>query len=49
MESPTGRFWYRFGMGKPTLEDAVGASLDWAIGFARTINRDAAGPEKGGR
>jgi hypothetical protein len=42
MQGPRGRFWYRFGMGKPTLEDAVGASLDWAIGFARTINRDAA-------
>jgi hypothetical protein len=41
MESPSGRFWYRFGMGKPTLEDAVGASLDWAVSFARTINRDA--------
>ncbi len=40
-DSPTGRFWYRFGMGKPTVEDAVGASLDWAVGFARTINRDA--------
>jgi hypothetical protein len=41
IESPRGRFWYRFGMGKPTLEDAIGASLDWAVGFARTINRDA--------
>ncbi len=41
IESPAGRFWYRFGMGKPSLEDAIGASLDWAIGFAQTINRDA--------
>jgi len=50
MESPSGRFWYRFGMGKPTLEDAVGASLDWAIGFARTINREAAARSgKGGQ
>lgn len=50
MESPSGRFWYRFGMGKPTLEDAVGASLDWAVSFARTINRaTAADDEKVGR
>jgi hypothetical protein len=32
--SPTGPFRYRFGMGKPTIEDAIGASLDWAVGFA---------------
>lgn len=44
IESPTGRFWYRFGMGKPSLEDAIGASLDWAIGFAQTINRDTRKP-----
>lgn len=44
IESPTGRFWYRFGMGKPSLEDAIGASLDWAIGFAQTINRDTPKP-----
>ena len=30
IDSPTGPFRYRFGMGKPTIEDAVGASLDWA-------------------
>jgi len=41
VDGPSGRFWYRFGMGKPTLEDAVGASLDWFVSFARTINRDA--------
>jgi hypothetical protein len=46
LESPTGRFWYRFGMGKPTLEDAIGASLDWAVGFAQTINRDAPRPAR---
>jgi hypothetical protein len=39
IDSPTGPFKYRFGMGKPTIEDAVGASLDWAIGFALTVNR----------
>jgi hypothetical protein len=33
------RFLYRFGMGKPTLEDAVGASLDWAVGLAMQANK----------
>lgn len=37
IDSPAGPFRYRFGMGKPTLEDAVGASLEWAIGFARAF------------
>lgn len=46
IQSPTGVFWYRFGMGKPTLEDAIGASLEWAIGFARTVNRDTTGPTR---
>lgn len=40
IDSPTGPFRYRFGMGKPTIEDAVGASLDWAVSFALTVNRD---------
>jgi hypothetical protein len=39
IDSPSGPFRYRFGMGKPTLEDAVGASLDWAVSFAMTVNR----------
>ena len=46
IDSPKGVFWYRFGMGKPTVEDAIGASLDWAIGFARTINREPIGPAR---
>jgi hypothetical protein len=49
IESPTGPFFYRFGMGKPTIEDAVGASLDWAIGFARIINRGPISPERQAR
>jgi hypothetical protein len=36
IESPSGTLRYRFGMGKPTVEDAVGAALDFIIGFART-------------
>lgn len=39
VESPTGPFLYRFGMGKPTIEDAIGASLDWALRFARVANQ----------
>jgi len=35
IDGPKGAFLYRLGVGKPTLEDAVGASLDWAIAFAR--------------
>jgi hypothetical protein len=45
IDSPTGPFRYRFGMGKPTIEDAVGASLDWAVSFALTVNRDQAPKE----
>lgn len=48
IDSPTGPFRYRFGMGKPTIEDAVGASLDWAVGFALTVNR-ADGTSMGSR
>src|SRR6266498_4626046 len=39
VESPSGPFLYRFGMGKPTIEDAIGASLDWALRFARQVNQ----------
>jgi hypothetical protein len=41
IESPTGPFLYRFGFGKPTVEDAIGASLDWAVRFARLANQAA--------
>jgi hypothetical protein len=43
VDSPTGPLLYRFGMGKPTIEDAVGASLDWAVGFALTVNHEPNG------
>jgi hypothetical protein len=32
---PTGTLRYRFGMGKPTVEDAVGAAMDFVVGFAQ--------------
>jgi hypothetical protein len=31
---PDGQLRYRFGMGKPTVEDAVGAAADFIVGFA---------------
>ena len=37
--SPTGVFRLRFGMGKPTIQDAVGASVDRALGFALDLGR----------
>jgi hypothetical protein len=49
IDSPTGPFLYWFGMGKPTIEDAIGASLDWAVSFARTINQEPTPPGVGGR
>ena len=44
IESPSGAFLYRFGTGKPTIEDAIGASLDWALSFALTLNQSASSP-----
>jgi len=41
--SPTGRFLYRFGVGKPTVADAVGASLDTAISLARRLGSSQGG------
>jgi hypothetical protein len=40
IESPTGVFRLRFGTGKPTIEDAIGASLDRVLGFALSVGRD---------
>lgn len=37
VQSPTGTFRLRFGTGKPTIEDAIGASLDRLVSFARNI------------
>jgi hypothetical protein len=44
--SPTGNLLYRFSVAKPTIEDAVGAALDWVLCFAATLNQD---PTKGPR
>lgn len=40
--SPTGTLLYRFSVGKPTIEDAVGAALDWVLCCAATMNQDPA-------
>lgn len=39
IESPTGVFRVRFTMGKATIEDAVGASMDRLLGFAVNVGR----------
>lgn len=40
VESPAGTFRVRFGTGKPTIEDAIGASLDRLVAFARNVGRE---------
>jgi hypothetical protein len=40
VESPTGAFRGRFGIGKASIEDAVGASMDRLLGFALNLGRD---------
>jgi hypothetical protein len=37
VESATGVLRYRFGMGKPAVEDAVGAAVDFILGFAMAV------------
>jgi hypothetical protein len=46
--SPTGNLLYRFSVAKPTIEDAVGAALDWVLCCAATLDQDLAkGPRHG--
>lgn len=40
--SPTGILLYRFSVAKPTIEDAVGAALDWVLCCAATLDQDQA-------
>lgn len=48
--SPTGQMYHRFSVGKPTIEDAIGASLDFVVTFARFINKPELGmPETKGK
>jgi hypothetical protein len=44
VESPTGVLKWRYSLGKPTLETAVGASVDLALLFAQEINQPSNGP-----
>lgn len=37
--SPSGTMLHRFSVGKPEIEDAVAASLDFVVNFARAINQ----------
>jgi hypothetical protein len=47
LEGPTGTLLYRVGMGKATVEDAIGAALDLVLRFARSLQ--GAAQETGGR
>ena len=38
--SPAGNLLYRFSVAKPTIEDAVGAALDWVLCCAATLGQD---------
>jgi len=38
--SPSGNLLYRFSVAKPTIEDAVGAALDWVLCCAATLDQD---------
>jgi hypothetical protein len=40
--SPSGNLLYRFSVAKPTIEDAVGAALDWVLCCAATLGQDPA-------
>lgn len=44
--SPSGVMLHRFSVGKPEIEDAVAASLDWVLSFARAINQPEPVPAK---
>jgi hypothetical protein len=37
IKSPTGVLLYRVSMGKPTVEDAMGAALDLVLRFSRAL------------
>jgi hypothetical protein len=37
IESPTGTLRYRFAVGKPTVEHAIGGGIDFLLGFAEAV------------
>jgi hypothetical protein len=39
LESPNGALLMRVGVGKPTIEEAMGAMLDWVVGFALRVHQ----------
>ena len=52
VESPTGPLRYRLSVGKPSVEEAMGALLDWALSFAMRVNqqqRPSEAPRTGSR
>ena len=40
LESPAGAMLYRYSVAKPSIEDAVGAALDWVLCCAGGVNQD---------
>ena len=38
-DGPKGRLRLRLGVAKPSVEEAMGALLDWALAFALKINQ----------
>ena len=39
VSGPAGELRYRITVGKPTVEDAIAASLDYVVGFAMAISK----------
>lgn len=48
VSSPTGTLLYRVGVGKATVEDAMGAALELVVRFARTVGDTTKGRSLGG-
>jgi len=47
--SPTGTLLYRFSIARPTLAEALGASLDWVLCCAAGLDGTAPQPRKGAK
>jgi hypothetical protein len=47
VSSPTGTLLYRVGVGKATVEDAMGAALELVVRFARTVGNPTEGRSLG--
>lgn len=43
--SPTGTYFHRYSVGKPDIENAIAASLDWVFSFAKEVNKQTEVPK----